>query len=228
MGRKAYGSHRDSRVAEISQIDMRHSAVFISDILSTIIMSAVVPPVTYTVTPVNTAHGSISPVTQQVLNSGAIVDFTVTPDIGYQIDTVTGFGCSVLLLPNPPPAIYRAGPVAANCTGAMMSPMRPARGTRSDTFQHHFKPFLNFPPFTVIVGYHFIGDTHGCGKVRDVAETVGRSGEKAGRRRSQPGGFFECLRGFCARKLDEAEKRVELLLKQKDGSFIREEFKEQG
>jgi len=30
--------------------------------------------------------------------------------------------------------------------------------------------------------------------------------------------------GFCARKLDEAEKRVELLLKQKDGSFIREEF----
>ena len=33
--------------------------------------------------------------------------------------------------------------------------------------------------------------------------------------------------GFCARKLDEAEKRVELLLKQKDGSFIREDFKEQ-
>ena len=33
--------------------------------------------------------------------------------------------------------------------------------------------------------------------------------------------------GFCARKLDEAEKRVELLLKQKDGSFVREEFREQ-
>ena len=33
--------------------------------------------------------------------------------------------------------------------------------------------------------------------------------------------------GFCARKLDEAEKRVELLLKQKDGSFVREEFKDQ-
>jgi exodeoxyribonuclease VII small subunit len=30
--------------------------------------------------------------------------------------------------------------------------------------------------------------------------------------------------GFCAKKLDEAEKKVELLLKQKDGSFIREEF----
>jgi hypothetical protein len=38
------------------------------------------------------------------------------PDIGYQIDIVTGSGCSVLLLPNPPPAIYRAGPVTANCT----------------------------------------------------------------------------------------------------------------
>lgn len=32
--------------------------------------------------------------------------------------------------------------------------------------------------------------------------------------------------GFCARKLEEAEKRVELLLKQKDGSFVREEFRE--
>ena len=32
---------------------------------------------------------------------------------------------------------------------------------------------------------------------------------------------------FCTRKLDEAEKRVELLLKQKDGSFSTEEFKEQ-
>ncbi|HEY6839126.1 MAG TPA: exodeoxyribonuclease VII small subunit [Geobacteraceae bacterium] len=29
---------------------------------------------------------------------------------------------------------------------------------------------------------------------------------------------------FCARKLNEAEKKVELLLKQKDGSFLKEEF----
>ena len=29
---------------------------------------------------------------------------------------------------------------------------------------------------------------------------------------------------FCSGKLNEAEKRVELLLKQKDGSFAREEF----
>lgn len=30
--------------------------------------------------------------------------------------------------------------------------------------------------------------------------------------------------GFCAKKLDEAEKRVEVLLKQKDGSFMKEAF----
>jgi exodeoxyribonuclease VII small subunit len=29
---------------------------------------------------------------------------------------------------------------------------------------------------------------------------------------------------ICSRKLNEAETRVELLLKQRDGSFIREEF----
>jgi exodeoxyribonuclease VII small subunit len=30
---------------------------------------------------------------------------------------------------------------------------------------------------------------------------------------------------FCARKLNEAEKRVEFLLQQKDGSFVREPFR---
>lgn len=29
---------------------------------------------------------------------------------------------------------------------------------------------------------------------------------------------------ICSRKLNEAQKRVELLLKQKDGTFLREEF----
>ncbi|MBK5275791.1 MAG: exodeoxyribonuclease VII small subunit [Desulfuromonadales bacterium] len=29
---------------------------------------------------------------------------------------------------------------------------------------------------------------------------------------------------FCAKKLDEAERRVEILLKRKDGSFTREPF----
>lgn len=29
---------------------------------------------------------------------------------------------------------------------------------------------------------------------------------------------------FCSKKLDEAEQRVEILLKQKDGSYLREPF----
>ena len=33
------------------------------------------------------------------------------------------------------------------------------------------------------------------------------------------------LAGFCSRKLDEAEKRVELLVKQKDGTFARDKFR---
>ena len=33
------------------------------------------------------------------------------------------------------------------------------------------------------------------------------------------------LAGFCTKKLDEAEKRVELLVKQKDGTFTREKFR---
>ena len=32
------------------------------------------------------------------------------------------------------------------------------------------------------------------------------------------------LAGFCSKKLNEAEKRVELLNKQKDGSFTRDTF----
>jgi YVTN family beta-propeller protein len=76
------------------------------------------PPVTYTVTPLNTAHGSISPSTQQVVNSGASVDFLVTPDNGYQIVSVTGSGCNVTILGTSTPTsptTYRAGPVTANC-----------------------------------------------------------------------------------------------------------------
>ncbi len=33
------------------------------------------------------------------------------------------------------------------------------------------------------------------------------------------------LAGFCSGKLNEAEKRVELLLRQKDGTFTREKFR---
>jgi len=33
------------------------------------------------------------------------------------------------------------------------------------------------------------------------------------------------LSGFCSRKLNDAEKRVEVLVKQKDGTFTRDSFR---
>lgn len=33
------------------------------------------------------------------------------------------------------------------------------------------------------------------------------------------------MAGFCTKKLDEAEKKVEILLKKKDGSFAKEPFR---
>jgi YVTN family beta-propeller protein len=81
-------------------------------------VSGLPPPVTYTVTPMNTAHGSISPNTPQVVTPGAFVDFLVTPDNGYRIVSVTGNGCSVTMIGSGSlinPTTYRAGPVTANC-----------------------------------------------------------------------------------------------------------------
>jgi hypothetical protein len=79
-------------------------------------VSGVVPPVSYIVTPVNTAHGSISPITPQTVNSGVSIDFLVTPVNGYKIVTVTGCGGTLIdpiILTNP--TTYRTGPVTANC-----------------------------------------------------------------------------------------------------------------
>lgn len=70
-----------------------------------------VPPVTYTVTPVNTAHGSITPTTPQVVDAGAHADFTITPENGYQLLTVAG--CNATLIA---PDTYRTAPVTGNCT----------------------------------------------------------------------------------------------------------------
>ena len=33
--------------------------------------------------------------------------------------------------------------------------------------------------------------------------------------------------GFCAKKLDEAESRVEVLLRQKDGTFVKKDFRQE-
>jgi Leucine-rich repeat (LRR) protein len=47
---------------------------------------------TFNVTPSASANGAISPNTAQAIASGATTSFTITPNAGYRIDTVTGCG----------------------------------------------------------------------------------------------------------------------------------------
>ena len=63
----------------------------------------------YTVTPGAVVNGSISPDTPQTVNYNETVSFTVTPDTGYRIASVTG--CGVTLDGN----TYITGPITANC-----------------------------------------------------------------------------------------------------------------
>ncbi len=64
---------------------------------------------TYTVTPSAETNGSISPSTDQTISYGTTTAFTITPNIGYNIDTVSG--CEGTLLGN----TYTTGPVTTDC-----------------------------------------------------------------------------------------------------------------
>jgi len=66
--------------------------------------------VTHVVTPVAGPNGSIVPSTPQTVNDGSTIAFTVTPNTGFAIDTVTGCGGS--LTGN----TYTTAPVTADCT----------------------------------------------------------------------------------------------------------------
>ncbi len=65
---------------------------------------------THVVTPVAGPNGSIVPSTPQTVVDGQTIAFTVTPNTGFQIDTVTGCGGS--LAGN----TYTTAPVTADCT----------------------------------------------------------------------------------------------------------------
>ena len=64
---------------------------------------------THTVSTIQNANGSITPQSLDI-DSGNTAEFTITPDLGYQIDTVTG--CSGSLSGN----TYTTGAVTADCT----------------------------------------------------------------------------------------------------------------
>lgn len=65
---------------------------------------------THVVTPVAGTGGSIIPSTPQTVTDGSTIAFTVTPDSGFSIDTVTGCGGS--LAGN----TYTTAPITADCT----------------------------------------------------------------------------------------------------------------
>jgi hypothetical protein len=74
------------------------------------VQSCVPAPVTYTVTPAATTNGSIAPSTPQTVNAGNTIAFTLTPDPGYAIGTVSGCGGNLA------GSTYTTGPVNADCT----------------------------------------------------------------------------------------------------------------
>ncbi len=68
---------------------------------------------TYTVTPSAGDHGTITPDTPQTVEHGQTVSFTITPDTGYHIVSVTGT-CGGTLTGN----TYTTNPVESDCTVA--------------------------------------------------------------------------------------------------------------
>ena len=67
-------------------------------------------PTGWIVTPSAGEHGSISPSTPQTVANGGTTKFTVKPDQGYVIDTVTGCNGTLNV------STYTTGPVTADCT----------------------------------------------------------------------------------------------------------------
>ena len=86
---------------------------------------------TYTVTPSAGANGTMSPGTPQAVNHGATTSFTVTPDAGHEIASVTGCGGSLA------GSAYTTGPITASCsvTASFQVPNPPRMGNISTRMQ---------------------------------------------------------------------------------------------
>ena len=76
----------------------------------TVTASFAVVTATYTVTPSAGANGTISPSVPQTVNQNATTSFTVAPNSGYAITSVTGCGGALN------GSTYTTGPATANCT----------------------------------------------------------------------------------------------------------------
>jgi YD repeat-containing protein len=72
---------------------------------------------TFTVTPSAGANGTISPSTPQTVNYNSTISFTVTPNTGYHIASISGCGGpSVGSQPNNTPYTYTTGQITSDCT----------------------------------------------------------------------------------------------------------------
>ncbi|MBU1420183.1 MAG: choice-of-anchor J domain-containing protein [Proteobacteria bacterium] len=85
-------------------------AYVFQDVMTAHTISASFAINTYTVTPIAQAHGSMTPSAPQTVNNNATTAFTVNPDTGYHIDTVSGCGGSLT------GSTYTTGPVTADCS----------------------------------------------------------------------------------------------------------------
>ncbi|EGM77659.1 Protein of unknown function (DUF1566) [Rheinheimera sp. A13L] len=73
-------------------------------------------PITYTLTAAATTNGSIALPSPAVVGQGGALNFTVTPNTGYEISSVTGSGCSpVFVAASGTGATYSTGVVTQNC-----------------------------------------------------------------------------------------------------------------
>jgi len=90
-----------------SDESVSHDGWYLDDVK---VQSCVVSGNTHVVTPVAGPNGSIVPSTPQNVVDGNTIAFTVTPDTGFSIDTVTG--CGGNLAGN----VYTTGAITADCT----------------------------------------------------------------------------------------------------------------
>jgi len=128
-------------------------------------VSATFAIATFTVTPNPGANGSITPSTPQTVNYNDTMVFTVTPDNGYRIETVTGCGGSLI------GDIFTTGPVTNDCTvtatfslgGYTVTPSAGANGTISPSTPQTVNHGLTIA-FTITpdLNYH-IDHVNGCG-----------------------------------------------------------------
>ncbi len=122
---------------------------------------------TYTVTPSAGANGSINPSTPQTVNYNQTTSFTVTPNTGYHISSVTGT-CGGSLVGN----TYTTNAVTADCTvvanfAINTYTVTPSAGT-GGTINPSTPQTVNYnatPSFTVTpsTGYHITSVNGTCG-----------------------------------------------------------------